>query len=95
MLDDMIVTGTGDTGFGEINKEADNKISFYDIFEMSDCICFHYLQNQRRLAQYDKINNEVCRVRGRKKQEKRGGIGISEAAKSLVQRQFTFHNECL
>ena len=65
MLDDMIVTGTGDTGFGEINKEADNKISFYDIFEMSDCIYFHYLQNQRRLALYDKINNEVCRVRGR------------------------------
>ena len=49
MLDDMIVTGTGDTGFGEINKEADNKISFYDIFEMSDCICFHYLHSMIKL----------------------------------------------
>ena len=34
----------------------------------------------------------VLKSRGSKKQEKRGGIGISESIKSLVQRQFTqFH----
>ena len=52
-------------GFGEVNKEAEDKISFYDIFELPNYICFHYLQRQRCFAWYDKVQDKVYRIRGR------------------------------
>ena len=64
-LDDMIVKKEGDMGFGEVNKEAEDKISFYDIFELPNYICFHYLQRQRCFAWYDKVQDKVYRIRGR------------------------------
>lgn len=68
LLDDMIVKKNGNTGFGEFNKEAEDKISFYDIFELPNHVCFFYLQHDRRLAWYDKVNNSVYRIRGRSAQ---------------------------
>lgn len=65
LLDDMIVKKSGNMGFVEFNKEAEDKISFYEIFELQNYVCFLYLQQNRRFAWYDKTNNSVCRIRDR------------------------------
>lgn len=64
-VDDMVIKKEGNMGFGEVNKEAEDKISFYDIFELPNYICFHYLQRQRSFAWYDKVENKVSRIRGK------------------------------
>ncbi|MBC5633891.1 6-bladed beta-propeller [Parabacteroides hominis] len=65
LLDDVVVEKKGNIGFGEFNKEAEDKLSFYDIFELQNYVCFFYLQHDRRFAWYNKVNNSVCRIRGR------------------------------
>ena len=32
---------------------------------MQNYVCFFYLQHDRRFAWYNKVNNSVCRIRGR------------------------------
>lgn len=65
LLDDVVVEKKGNIGLGEFNKEAEDKLSFYDIFELQNYVCFFYLQHDRRFAWYNKVNNSVCRIRGR------------------------------
>lgn len=64
LFDDVVVKKNGNVGVGEFNKEVEEKISFYDIFELQNYICFLYLQHDRRFAWYNKVNKSVCRIRG-------------------------------
>ena len=56
LFDDVVVKKNGNVGVGEFNKEVEEKISFYDIFELQNYICFLYLQHDRRFAWYNKVN---------------------------------------